>query len=307
MDVSIVALRSLIEVSRRGTMTAAAGVLGYTPGAISQHIASLSKAVGRPVVEQAGRGVKLTDTGRAVLAHARRVVDSEALLRDELDRQTAQVAGKLVIGAFGSSAALLEDAFTKSRLAYPQLTLHVWEIRETTTDNASLAVGRSDVDLAVSLDYRDAPTEQDEDLEYRRLMEERFGVVGLAPGEGSDPASLKDLALFDWLIPPPESNYGAAVRAACRRAGFEPRARHLVTDTAMSLRLAMAGLGITLATPLMLRFAAAEPRQWRALEESVTRDIVLLTRRDDHGRPAITAIANVIAEAAATANSVGKA
>ena len=296
VDFSVVALRSLLEVSRRGTMTAAAEALGYTPGAVSQHIASLSRAVGRPVVEQAGRRVKLTDTGLVVLAHAQRVIESDSQVRQELAERSAPVAGTLTVGAFGSSSVLLGAVFARMKQSYPELALRARELRETNTDNASLAVLRSDVDVALSLDYPDAPIERGADLHHGLLATEHFGVAGLAPGEGGDPVSLSELAKLDWVIPPPDSNYGLAVRAACRRAGFEPRAVQLVTDTTMSLRLAAAGLGITLATPLMLRFAAGESCHWRALREPIARELLLVVRQSNRQRPPVTAFASELAE-----------
>ena len=179
MDLSIVALRSLYEISQRGTMTAAAEALGYTPGAVSQHVASLSRAVGRPVVVQSGRSVRLTDAGLILLEHARRVIESEAVVDRELHAQVAEVAGTLTLGIFGSSAVILEQALPGLRTDYPALRVEVRELRETTHENPGLAVSRSDVDLALGLDYPDAPVERLPDVEHRVLATERFGVAGL--------------------------------------------------------------------------------------------------------------------------------
>ncbi len=305
MDFSIVALRSLYEISQRGTMTAAAEALGYTPGAVSQHVASLSRTVGRPVVVQAGRGVRLTEAGLIVLEHARRVIESESLVERELDAQVDEVAGTLSLGVFGSSAVLLEQVLPELRTDYPALRIEVRELRETTHDNPGLAVARGDVDLALGLDYPDAPIERLPDLEHRVLTTEQFGVAGLAPGEGEESVSLADLASLDWVIPPSDSSYGQAVRAACRRAGFEPRATHLATDIALGLRLAAAGVGITMATPLMMRFAGPPGCRWRALSEPVTRDVLLVVRQGDLDRPAVAALAAALDEAVGTGRSSG--
>ena len=293
----MVALRSLYEISQRGTMTAAAEALGYTPGAVSQHIASLSRTIGRPVVVQAGRGVRLTEAGLLVLEHARRMIDSEALVERELRSDVAEVAGTITLGAFGSSAVLLTQILPALHSTYTALRVEVRELRETTNDNPGLAVARGDVDVALGLDYPDAPIERLADLEYRRLTTERFGVAGLAPGEGEDSVPLADLASLDWVIPPSDSNYGQAVRAACRRAGFEPRAAHLATDIALALRLAAAGVAITPATPLMMRFAGPTGCRWRELREPVTRDVLLVVRQDDLDRPSVAALAGALDDA----------
>jgi DNA-binding transcriptional LysR family regulator len=61
MNLSLGQLATLRELARRGTMVAVADQLGYTPGAVSQQIAALQKAVNTPLVAKVGRKVVLTD------------------------------------------------------------------------------------------------------------------------------------------------------------------------------------------------------------------------------------------------------
>lgn len=297
MELSTTALRSLFEVAQRGTMTAAAEYLGYTPGAVSQHIATLAKAVGRPLVEPAGRGIRLTDAGLIVAEHARRVLESQSTVEFALAQQEAAVAGVLRVGAFGSSAVLLADAVTRLRERFPALTIAIREQRETTTDNAVLAVSRGESDVALALDYPDHPLVREETLDVQVLAREHFGVSGLE-ADGAEVVSLRSLASLDWVLPPEDSAYGRAMRGACRRLGFEPHARHLVTDTAMALRLTAAGLGVSFATPLMMRFAQPGTKLQR-IDEAITRDIVLVSRRGDERRHAIEALRTALVESMA--------
>jgi DNA-binding transcriptional LysR family regulator len=53
-------LRMLRELEERGTLTAVATALGYTPSAISQQLGVLEKEVGVRLLDKAGRGVRLT-------------------------------------------------------------------------------------------------------------------------------------------------------------------------------------------------------------------------------------------------------
>ena len=121
------------------------------------------------------------------------------------------------------------------------------------------AVLRDEIDLALGLDYSDAPLAPRRGLDVARLHREPFLLV-LPPGATPDrtsPAAVRAYAdETDWILPPPTSTFGRAVRTACARAGIAPRERHLVTDTAVSIALAEAGLGITLVTPLMLAMRA---------------------------------------------------
>ncbi|MEO3829897.1 LysR family transcriptional regulator [Actinomadura sp. B10D3] len=59
-------LRVLRELKLRGTLAAVADALGYTPSAVSQQLAQLQRDVGVPVVERAGRRLRLTEAGEVL-------------------------------------------------------------------------------------------------------------------------------------------------------------------------------------------------------------------------------------------------
>ena len=53
-------LRLLRQLARRGTVTAVAEALSYSPSAVSQQLAALEKETGVRLLEPAGRRVRLT-------------------------------------------------------------------------------------------------------------------------------------------------------------------------------------------------------------------------------------------------------
>ena len=61
-------LRVLRELADRGSVTAVAAALSYTPSAVSQQLRALTAEVGVPLTEPAGRGVRLTTAGRALVS-----------------------------------------------------------------------------------------------------------------------------------------------------------------------------------------------------------------------------------------------
>ncbi|NGZ85341.1 LysR family transcriptional regulator [Duganella aceris] len=67
-------LRTLIQVADCGSMTAAAGRLHMTQGAISQRIKRLEQLFGGPLLERNQRGAGLTGAGERLLAKARKLV-----------------------------------------------------------------------------------------------------------------------------------------------------------------------------------------------------------------------------------------
>lgn len=86
-------LHALVAVADAGTISRAAEELGYTQSAVSQQIAALERAVGVAVFDRPGgpRPLRLTETGAALLEHARAVL---ALLRNAEADVRAVAAGE---------------------------------------------------------------------------------------------------------------------------------------------------------------------------------------------------------------------
>src|SRR5699024_11823526 len=61
-----------------------------------------------------------------------------------------------------------------------------------------------------------------------------------------------DLAEADWILPPAEELFGRAMRLATSALGITAKETHIVTDTAVALAQAGTGLGLTLASPIMM-------------------------------------------------------
>src|SRR5687768_226757 len=95
------------EVARLGSVTAAADALGYTQSAVSRQVAALEKETRTHLFDRLPRGVRLTDDGHCLLAHAEAVLDRLAAARRDLaDRRDAR-RGRLRLGAFDTAEAAL--------------------------------------------------------------------------------------------------------------------------------------------------------------------------------------------------------
>ncbi len=65
---SLLQLRTFVEVYRQRSLSSAARVLGLTQPAVSQHIAALEAAIGKPLFERHARGVEPTATASELAA-----------------------------------------------------------------------------------------------------------------------------------------------------------------------------------------------------------------------------------------------
>ncbi|MBN0048482.1 LysR family transcriptional regulator [Streptomyces actuosus] len=285
-------LRSLVELTRRGTITAVADALGYSPGGVSQQISALEKATGMQLLRRVGRRVELTDAGATLALHAERILTTEAEAVEALERTRNEVSGTLRIGLFATAAAeILPPALRQVRGLHPGVTVRS---RDMDVDEVYDAVAGGSVDLALGLDYPDVPIPRDPSLRVRELSRERFSLAvpaGAMPGRTK--VSLADTKQLGWILPSVGSYYGRAVLTACRRAGFEPQVLHEVTDTAATLALVEAGVGVSPVTDLMLRLRRSS-LDVLELHETMERHIVVVFRSFAEHRPTVAALVDVL-------------
>jgi DNA-binding transcriptional LysR family regulator len=296
-DLDLTKLRTLIQIRTAGSMTAAAAALGYTTGAVSQQMAALQRSVQTELFTQVGRRVQLTDAGHLLADHA---VDLLALARrteQALAGLPGRPQGRVLVGVFGTAAAaLLPRAVARIRQQSPGVRLRSVEV-DVDDATASVAAGR--VDLAFGVDYPQAPVPRAGDVALAVLGSEAFALA-VGAGRSAPPrqASLRDFADDAWILPPEHTSYGRAVRMACRRLDFEPRVEHTVTDTASTLSLVAAGLGVAPVTDLMLTLRR-EGLVTVPLTDRVERTLVLAHRRKPAPQPAVRAVIDAVRDSMA--------
>lgn len=92
-------LDAFVSAADCGSFSRAAELLNVAQPSLSNRIQSLEREVGQPMFERMGRGVKLTDAGRAFLPYAQRILRTlhDGLL--VLDGTREGTGGRLSIGA----------------------------------------------------------------------------------------------------------------------------------------------------------------------------------------------------------------
>lgn len=246
-------LKTFKVVAELGTMTSAAEAMGFTPGAVSQQMAALQAGLPRPIFARDGRRVTLTDAGVTLLQHARILLEDErkaaiALSGPQSDQRTA-----VSVGVFGSAAvSAMGPAIAHLRITSPNVAIQAMEVDVEIMPQAILDY---QIDIALGLSYQNAPQPPLRGVVVEVLHQEPFVMV--LPPEARELADDSDALVdyantMDWVLPPVETYFGRACRFACAEAGIEPKVQHTVTDTAVSIALAESGVGITLATPLMM-------------------------------------------------------
>jgi DNA-binding transcriptional LysR family regulator len=92
-------LRPFLAVARIGNLSAAARELSVSQPALTKSVRKLEQQVGVPLFDRRARGMSLTPSGIALLAHAR-LVEAQCRVADgELDALARGQAGRIHVGA----------------------------------------------------------------------------------------------------------------------------------------------------------------------------------------------------------------
>ena len=170
-------LRVLREVALRGSFSAAAEALTYSQSAVSQQIAALEREAGTRLVERNGRGIRLTDAGRALVRRADAILVELAAADAELQAIAGLRGGRVRVSTFASAAtALLPAAVTAFRAAHPAVQVELSLVEATEEAIGGLRTGRADLVL-VARPAGEPPTDQ---VEAHRLLEDP--MLAVLPG-----------------------------------------------------------------------------------------------------------------------------
>src|SRR5919106_3933307 len=92
-------LRLIVELRRRGSISAAADACRMGQPSATKHLKTLESAVGDKLVERSGRASRLTEAGEVVAAHAQRVLDTLEGMYEELRALRGAELGTLSLAA----------------------------------------------------------------------------------------------------------------------------------------------------------------------------------------------------------------
>jgi DNA-binding transcriptional LysR family regulator len=103
-------LRVLRELSERGTISATAEALSFTPSAISQQLSALERETGVELLAREGRRLTLTEPARRLVARTDDVLAALEAAEADLEASVGEVRGTLALAAFPTAAAVLVPA-----------------------------------------------------------------------------------------------------------------------------------------------------------------------------------------------------
>ena len=240
-------LRVLQQVARQGSLAGAARELAYTQPAVAHHVGELEREVGTALVVRHGRGVRLTEAGAVLAAHADAILSRLQAAQDEVAAIAGLRAGRVRIAAYPTAAAtLVPPALVALRAAHPAVDV---TLDEQEPPEALAALRAGEVDLAVTFRYPEAPPDPGHGLTVMSLGDDAIDIVvpassGAVSGGASSSSSfrLADLAGETWVAGCDRCR--AHLVDAGRRAGFDPRIAFTTDDFVTQQALVAAGLAV---------------------------------------------------------------
>lgn len=281
-------LRLLHELAQRGTITAVAEALSYSPSTISQQLAQLERDAGVALLVPDGRRVRLTAHGETLAAYGARALDADEEIRSELEELQAGVAPVRVAVLQTAARTIVPTALSLLADRAPRLRV---ELAEMPPEEGLFELGARGFDLAIAEQYpgltRPHRSELDRDV---------LGTDPIRLATADDAGSLSSLRERAWVMEPRGTAAREWALQQCRAAGFEPDVRFELTDLSGHIELIAAGHAVGLLPDLL--WAGTAPRvRLHPLPGDPVREIFTAARRSSRNRPGIRVVREALAEA----------
>jgi DNA-binding transcriptional LysR family regulator len=274
-------IEGFVETARRGSVSRAAGSLFVTQPALTARLKSLERQLGMPLFVRTGRGVRLTDAGRAFLPYAQRALEAVGEGRRHVGDVARGGAGELALGAAPAvSTYVLPAILERFHVDHPNVQLAV---RTGHSEEVLELVLREQVQIGLVRalrhpDIESVPLYEDE-LVLVADPGHRFAVAGEIRVEEM---TEEQLILFDRT-----SSYHDVTSAFFREAGVVPRGVMELDNIDATKKMVRQGLGVALLphTAVAEELEAGTLTPVDIVDATPVRRRIVAVRRRDAGSP----------------------
>lgn len=290
-------LRLLRELSHRGTLAAVAQALGYSPSAISHQLSLLEREVKVPLLESAGRGVRLTPAATALVAHTEVILLELEQAEADIAASRHDVSGTVRVATFQTAAhTLVLDAVEQLTEKHPQLTV---TFAHLSAEDAIPALLARDFDLVLSEDYPGSPSAPHPGVTTEKIMDDPLLLAIPADWAAQ---TLIGLSEAPWVMEHPGTAARAWSTAACRAAGFAPQIRYATSDLGLHASIVARGH----AAAFLPQLGHSPSPAIRLSPTGETRTITVSTRTGSDNNPGIAALCGALSASAAGTDALAE-
>ena len=251
----LLTLRTVVD---KGSFSHAAEELGISQPAVSFQIRSLEDRIGERLLDRSGRRVTLTDAGRVVDSHARRMLALEADMLRDVAGIADHLSGPLVLGSStGPGELLLPHLLGGFKRENPEV-----EVSLVVQDTQAVCDRVLDDEIELGVVGAARPHRG---LVFEPFMRDELVVICPPDHPLADEGeiTLAGLAAQPLIIQQRGSGVRAVVEAALRAEGIRPRDLEVILELGLqqSARVAVLdGLGVTVISRLAVERDVAEGR-----------------------------------------------
>ncbi len=277
-------VETFLQVSQLGSFSRAAEALGLTQPTLSTRIRLLEIDVGQLLFERLGRGVRLTEAGRAFYPYAERSLivlreGREAILSSQRpDRGRLRIGTARVVGAY-----MLPDILSRFRKEYPGIDVTILtgrshEVLQMVLDeDVHVGIGRALVHPEIESTYL-----YDEDVVFVTHPEH--------PLAARKEVTISEIAHEPLILYDKESTYYILITRVCREAGIVPKVIMNLDSVEATKKMIERGLGVSfLPASAVKSELAAGTLAYLPLADGhrVTLPTSLMARKTNHMHPLV--------------------
>jgi len=284
-DATLRQLQIFEAVACHGGFTRAAKALNLTQPAVSMQVRELENHAGLPLLERAGRSVRLTQAGEEVLRYVRSARRAQQDAEDALARLRGLEAGRLAIAAVSTAKYFAPKFLARFTRAHPKVELRLLVHNREAVVQLLIA---NDVDLAL---MGTAPAQVE--TVATPFAPHPLVIVARPDHELSGKRRVPVAALSDetFLVREPGSGTRGAMERYFAQQGFLPRTTLEIGSNETIKQAVMAGMGLGFISlhAIGLELQARQLAVLRVDGLPVIRDWNVVHRRDKRLSPAADA------------------
>ena len=278
MSLSLRQLEIFEKIASTGSVTRAGEELLLTQSAVSMALSQLEQLSSVPLFERAGRRLLLNDAGRLLLKDAREILQSVKRVEQQLQGESGQLTGELLIGGSTTIANyLLPSLLGDFARRYPHTRVQL-TVGNTQQVADLLATGQLDIAFV------EGPCHNRDLVAVHWRDDELVVVAGAEHPWGKDQhVTSEQLAAAPWIMREKGSGTREIFEDAMERTGISYRIALEFGHTEAIKNGVVAGLGVS----CLSRIAVDRELEYGRLVEVASplllgRSLTLLKRRNSH-------------------------
>lgn len=274
-------LRLVDALAIHANLSRAAEATHMSQPAATQMLRELELLLEATLFERHARGMRITEAGRLLAAHARMAIEALRIATEDLSSLAAQAARPVRIGALDAAlVSVLQPAMPRLLARHPQLRL---VIEDGTTERLGAGLRSGAFDLVMLRQ----PARLEPGHRFIALRNDRMVVIaGIShPAAQRRRLRLRDLADSRWILPPPHFAVRQALDAAWAREKSTPREHPVQTLSPHLLRSLLAQSDVVMPVPhtALDRLDGSQVVQLRLQLDAPIEPLGLLYRPEDIG------------------------